>query len=229
MTALQQTKKKRLVRMNEAYKQDQSDFDTIPAITDAFTRLEIINSEIDICAQKQILATVGTTEAKNSSKVTLANSANIVAGAIYSYALATKNIVLQTQAKYTELSLLKLSDTMIVPTCRNIYNLAITNADGLKNFIGADIVQQLLAAIDAYTTINGKPLKQIKDRGTETKKLAALFNEADGIFRNQTDKLVEQLKDKFPDTYNNYQIALALPQAGDNSKGDNPPPTPPTE
>lgn len=224
MTTKQQDQSKVLEQMIKDYKEKKDVYLKIPALADSFEQLIVIYGDIAICLQKQVKDITGVTRTKAGVKDVLASSAYTVAAGVYAWASTTKNDMVLNQVNFTELALQSLTDKLISPTCKNIYDLAVANQAELVPFgVDADSIQQLQNDLDAYNTWSAEPRKQTLNRRAETQKLKLLFSEAFKLIKESTDKLIVKMKKIDMDTYNSYKAARAMPHAA-KAKTDVPPP-----
>jgi hypothetical protein len=136
----------------------------------------------------------------------LCNSAEGLAAALYAYATAEEDPILQEKANYSHSDLIKLKDDELPFVVQNLHNDAAAIVGDLETYgVTAATLESLQDLIDEYNENAAAPRNAVALRKTYVAQLITLFKEADEILKTQLDKLALQFKLSQPEFYNTYK------------------------
>ena len=151
-----------------------------------------------------------------------------IAGVLYVLGKNQKNENLKALSSVTVSGLKKMRDNDILLKAKNILQNAKSNQAALKNLdtdIDADVAE-LDAGITNYeNAMNTKEVKTTESHASR-EALNTAFIKADDILNEELDNLMEVIRKKIPDLYNQYKSARNIKDLGiRKSKTSEPKPT----
>lgn len=204
---------------------DESDGITapLPAFAITLTAFNAKANAIDTTAQLEAQVITGITINKGDLKKALCTSAEGLAAAVYAYATAEEDPVLQQKANYSLSDFLRLKDDELSIIVQNLHDAAADVVASLLAYgVTAATLEALQDLIDEYSSTVSAPRNAAALRKTYVAQLKTLFNEADEILKTQLDKLALQFKASQPEfysTYKNNRRIINAPTSATQAKG----------
>jgi hypothetical protein len=185
---------------------------TVPAFLAALTAFSSKYSSLVSTAQLEINEISGVAINKSVARKNLAQQASDISSAVFALAAANNDNDMKEKARNPVSKLINLRDELLAPACQNIHDLANTNIAALALYgITAATLTSFQSAIDSYTTAIPAPRNAVSQRVVYAKNIKTLIKEADGILKDQMDKIAPQFKAAnmlFYNTYKNNRIIL---------------------
>ena len=195
----------------------------LPAFATTLTGLKAKVNAIDTTAQLEAQVTTGITINKADLKKALCTSAEGLAAAVYAFATAEDDTILQQKANYTLSDFTKLKDDELPIIVQNLHGAATFEIAGLAPYgITAATLDALQELIDEYSSTVAAPRNAAALRKTYVAQLVVLFKEADEFLKTQLDKLALQFKTTAPafyETYKNNRKLVNAPTSATQVKG----------
>lgn len=200
------------------YNQNETSFDTMVALQNAYAALKTVVAAINSTSQQQLPSAKGHTINKADKKNSISNFGNEVAGALYAWAIDQKDLVLKEKVKTTYSALFTMRDEELANLCRTYYGIAAANQLVLTDYgLTKEVVDSFKMAIDNYQTTVPAPRNAVAQRKAYRAKLASLFKEADTILKSKVDKLSLPLKKTNPDYLETYLVNRRIVNSATNS------------
>lgn len=179
---------------------------TIPAFATVLAAFIAETTALDTTAQLEAQVITGVAINKADLKQSLCTSAEVLAAALYAYATAEEDPILQEKAKYSYSDLFKLKDDELTLIVQNLHNDANTIVASLENYgVTAATLTSLQNLIEEYSDTVSAPRNAAAQRKAYGTQLKTLFKEVDDILKKQLDKLAVQFKTTQPEFYNTYK------------------------
>jgi flagellar biosynthesis regulator FlaF len=180
--------------------------DSLPAFKAAVTRFRDKVAALKHEAESKKIITSGITDNKERQRKDLCRSMAMLAGSAFSYAAEAGKEELQAEMKYTERSLLRLTETNLVLVCRRVLSLVPAYMAQLADYgVTLPQVNMLTEAVSTYESAIPATRSAISNRAQAGDETARLLSEADKIMRNSIDKLVLQFESTKPDFYAGFK------------------------
>ncbi len=180
--------------------------ETIPAFATTLTAFKAEVNAINSTAQLEAQVITGIAINKADLKKSLCTSGESLAAALYAYATAEEDPVLQEKSKYSYSDLIKLKDDEVAIIVQNLHNDAIAIVASLAPYgVTAATLEALNDLIEEYSDSVSAPRNAAALRKTYVAQLVTLFKECDTILKAQLDKLAVQFKSSNPEFYNTYK------------------------
>jgi len=195
------------------------------------TALGNFKDTMDAISEKNIqknTATSGKTTLKNQQQTQLIESALPIAGALYALGTATNDPRIQALGDIKKGYLSNLRDTELSDVVTNIKNLADGYAAALVPYgVTAVTIAALDTKLNSYSSALGGKESSFTTRLAAGKVLSELFDDADGILKDQLDRMMEMFAPTDQQFYQEYKSAREIKDLG--HRFDKPKdPTPPT-
>lgn len=196
---------------------------TVPAFSTAITALNAVISSIISTAQMEVQVISGVALDKAQLKQLLAQQAADIAASVYAYASSINDNTLKAQVNYRLYALLREKDEILGPVCTNIHDAANAHVAALTPYgITAATLTAFATAISNYSSAVPNPRNAVSQRKAYKKELKKLFGEADQLLKEQTDKLIVNLKSTHPDfvtAYKSNRVIIDPAKSGTLIKG----------
>ena len=171
----------------------------------------------------------GVADDKDAARQAMCKAANIVAGAVASYAHSVGNHELLTRVDTTPSILLGGRGKDSRDKCTDILDAATANLAALADYAvtqpDLDNLQQLIADFDELATAPQLAIGSAKSAGQA---MDAAFDKIDGILNNGIDNLTLKYEDTNPDFFRDYTNArIIIDRPGGHGNGGTPPTPPP--
>lgn len=184
---------------------------SLPAFAKAVAALDATVKAILATVAEQNTITTGAKQSKDDRKATLAALATSVANSIYSYADDKQDSELKAKADISPKELQYLSSADLRTFSGKIYEWAVEIGDALAPYgITPEVLNTLKAAKEAYSDHAQSTRSAIAGKAGLTKRLKELFTKADDQVEAHLDKLVDKLKNKWPDYHTGYGTARVV-------------------
>jgi hypothetical protein len=197
--------------------------ETIPAFDTTLTAFKAEINAIETTAQLEAQIITGIAINKADLKKSLCNSAEGLAAALFAYATAEEDPVLQEKANYSFSDLFKLKDDELTFFVQNLHNDASAIVASLAPYgVTAATLSALEDLIEEYGDSVSAPRNAAALRKTYVAQLVTLFKECDTILKAQLDKLAVQFKTTQPEfyaTYKNNRKIINSPTSATQAKG----------
>lgn len=179
--------------------------EAMPVMTDYRTNLANNIISITNYGSSQKLNRKGVKDNKEALKDSLVTTASEVSRKVQGYAVNTSNLVLLKEVRYSESTLKRQPDNILVIISNIIYDKAKANLGALAPYgIDDPVLVELRKAIDDYELSIPKPRTGIITKKMATTTLKQLFTTTDAMLKDQMDVLVGIIKDTYPEFYVNY-------------------------
>lgn len=183
--------------------------------SDAFNRFETVFDSIDNYAQVQRLVTKGITNDKQNSKNTISTKVADLCGIVRAYASKNNNQALKKAVNYKFTSLKTKRDTLFVDIVKTIANQIEENLPNLADYnVSAADLAELNNLLKDFNAMLSSPRNKITIRKNATTRLSVLFKEADTIFKEELDGLINNFKATNSDFVNQYINARMIVDLG---------------
>jgi hypothetical protein len=183
--------------------------------SDAVTSFKGKLKDIRLLTEVQEKKTTGVRKDKLIALEIMKDEALIIGGAVFTYATAINNQTLKDAVNYTATDLTKVRDTLAAERARVILDEANNVAANLVNY--GITAQQLLDYEALIVTFEGlivSPRMAIVTKKGATKALKTVMGDADGILKDQMDRIMPQFKLSAPDFYVDYFNARIIIETG---------------
>ncbi len=185
----------------------------------AFDELKPIITNIKTAAQVSSAVTSGITQGKNTSKEDLSQTASRIAGQMFAYAAKTGNVELKAAADFSASDLLRLKDGELAIRCQEIHDQAVAKKDVLADYgVTAAKLADLQTAINEYAQKVTKPRDAITNRKVVKANIKTMFTQANAVFTEQLDRLINDYADTHPDFVADYKAKRKIVDPKTKSK-----------
>lgn len=186
------------------------------AIAELVTRLTGYTDAIQDKTGVQGSALTGIAGGKRRNRVDMMQKAIALAGDLHALATKTNDSMLQGKTAFELSDLLRQNDTVIGPTCQQIYDLANANQAGLTDYgVVKEDVMALKTAIDAYTGLLTKPREAVVGRKEVTGSIAQDEDAADKLIKDELDPAMRKFKTKNASFFSEYTSARMIIDLGE--------------
>ena len=201
---------------------------SMTAFATALTSFKDVIASISEKNIQKNTATAGKTTLKNQQQTELIESAVPIAGALYALGTASNDPRIQALGNIKKGYLQNLRDTELTDAVTNIKNLADSYAAPLAPYgVTALAISALDTKLNTYTTALGGKETGFSTKVAAGKVLSDLFDDADGILKDQLDRMMEMFAPTDQQFYLEYKSAREIKDLG--HRFDEPDePTPPT-
>ncbi len=217
------------VTVESVLKQNQTIWQAVVAITNAYNALKAHIQSIQDYATSHSSTTKGATASKRAARVTMVDAALEVAGAVRAYASANHDEELRAKAAFQPSNFNRLRDTEVSGFCQSIHDAANDVVGSLGDQgVTAATLTAFQAKIDAYNGAVAKPRTARSSNRAAGALMEAEFEETDKLLEDQLDALVVRFKTTQPAFYQAYVAARSIVDdaAGRNGAEETPQPQP---
>lgn len=205
-------------RVLKAYKQD---VDTVAALAREAAHLDTTITEIDTIHKKQSVDSKGVTVSRNQLREEVAESANMMAGALFSYGTHKGDADLCQRTNVYPSILMKASQAEFIRITSEIASECEKAGANLAEYgISAEAITQYASKVEEYKKISTAPRNSKVEKSTATSQLEELFQKCDDILLNHIDVLVLQFKKAASQLYNDYNNARIIEDHGSRKPKD---------
>ena len=177
----------------------------VAAFVSALAQVKAKLSLLDENEQLTAVPITGIAADKNDRRKTMTDFGFDVSGMLYAYASSIDNNTLKAEVDYPISAFTRMRDSEIAVVCRTIHERGVENVNTAKDFgINADLLADLLTAIENYEASLTKPRTAIGKRKTQKANIAELIREIDEILINQMDRMMSRFRTTNPDFYETY-------------------------
>lgn len=177
-------------------------------------------SAIQATDRRREMALTGVKENKEEQHQLMVDSCLSLGGIIHSWASIQGLTELKDKTYLTRSALLYAPSTELHQEAQTIADLLRSNAEGLKNFgITEAVITSFEADVLKFGSISESTRDAITDRKGDTNLLGTLFREANKIFEEQLDPLMQQFRITNPGFHDLYFIKRAMVNPGSRSTG----------
>ncbi len=213
-----------ITRLRAFAEQNQTKIDSIAALKNAFVELFEVGEEIEKKTGNQNANIKGMTKEKKELKKDLAQETVVMAGAIYNYALITKNIPLATEMDMETYQILRLNDEIIVPIISKVYDFAKENVVVLKTYgINEVKLTDYKTMLDLFSDKKQQPKAGISQKHSQTSAIELLTKKAVQNIDHKLNKLMLQFQKTDTEMYVHYLSSCKIEKTG-SKKNNHPPP-----
>ncbi len=150
-----------------------SAWSAMTALADMVTRLTGYADGIQDKTGVQGTALTGIAGGKRRNRMDMIQQALAMTGDLHALAIKTNDATLQGKTKFELSDLVRLGETVVGPTCQQIYDLANTNQAALADYgVEKADITALKTAIDAYSLLISKPREAVVGRKEVTGSIA---------------------------------------------------------
>ena len=215
MTDGQDNKRSMYIAVQRVCNSNNSIWSGLPAFVSAFGDFESAIAGIDTQRQIQEGRTTGITENKQKEEDEMIQITLEIAAAVYAYASKIGDNELRDKISYSPSYLRGSRDNTLKDICHVIHDEAAKVIANLADYgkTPADLTQ-LQKEIDDYAAILAKPRTAIGTRATATTQLVELFQQSDGLLKNQLDKLMISYQNGESVFYQTYRNARNIVDLG---------------
>ncbi len=211
MNAKQRNRLAMFKAVNTVFKANTNEFNAITALAGFVKNFDELMAKIEVVHQVQQGNTTGARQLKLKEEAEMIDAAVQLAATMYVYAQVNERSDLQEKCSISVSQMERMSDELVLTTCRNVYNEAVPLGDELADYgKTTDDIIALKQEIDEFAALISSPRSAIVTRSQATKELDILITETNDLLRNKVDKLMELLKDSQPKVYNTYLAARVI-------------------
>ncbi len=200
---------------------DKPTTDSIPSFAKSIDRLVVIINLLDSIKVGQEEDITGIADDKDHVQEELCDYLLDIAGAIYSYAHAKKDLTLMPKIDIKPGTIEKFMQADIITACDSVKKEAskVPAADLAKEGVSGKDLETFSKLLDDYKKVKPTPREAILVRSTQTVNIKELFSEARDLIKCSLDRLAPQFKRKNPDYYLKYKAArnIIYPKANNKS------------
>jgi len=179
---------------------------SVPAFQAAFASFHATVNDIHLTIQAEASVITGITAEKSQHKAALCGHAVKLASCLYAFAATSGNQELKAQSSFTPHAIGRIKDGLLVPTCANIRDAAAANLTALADYgITPATIAHLQDAMDAFAAKLAAPRNDLSRRSACRASLKLLFGKADGIMKDQMDKIAALFRSTNKDFYDAYK------------------------
>jgi hypothetical protein len=173
---------------------------------------------------------------KRRKRMEITDRALAIAGDLHALASKNKDMDLQAKSRFELSDMVRLSDTVIAPRCRDIHTLAVANAAALAPYgVTPAVIAALDTAINDYTGLLTAPRQAVVGRKEVTGNLAEDEDSADSLLKDELDQAMRKFKLSNAPFHREYMSARSISDLGTRHEKPEPSangltttPTPPT-
>ena len=188
---------------------------SVPAFAATQEKFDDLVTQIKTKDKERLGKTTGKSAAKDEAEDALVTATVMIASALVAYARKIGNTQLKEKARVSESYLRRVRSNEQVNIAKLTYDLALANAEGLVEFsVTPTMLADFKSRIAAYEAA-------IEDLGTglaarvgARTALGDLFIQADDLLKEEVDSLMELLRLKEPELYNDYHAARVIKDIG---------------
>lgn len=170
---------------------------------------------------KQAVDTKGVTQSIHNQREELGETANILAGALYSYGAHLGNTDLCERMNIYPSTLQRATLADFKRICSEVLSEAEKAGEALLKYgIEANTIVEFKGDLEKYGTEASQPRQSQVEKSTATLTLEELFTRADDILFNHIDGLVLPFKRTNVEFYLDYQNARVIVDRGSRAKKD---------
>ncbi|MFT5469645.1 MAG: hypothetical protein ACI8UO_004767 [Verrucomicrobiales bacterium] len=184
---------------------------TLPAFANGYGEFQTEVDAISAAAETQQAGITGAAKDKSARRQTMAESAFPIAASVQAWATLNDNATLAGRIAFTLSDFLYGRDTESEERARLVHTEAAAILASLADYgVTQQLLDNLLAAIDAYKTTLTAPRAAITNRKTATAAIKTGFANADTILRDRMDKIVPILEATQPAFVTDYRNARII-------------------
>jgi hypothetical protein len=191
----------------------------IPALYREFLNFQEKVKAIEALHPVQAADNKGITEAKNIERDDVAEMANILSGALYSYGTHKKDAELYEKMSLEPSAFSRANLADFIKLCNTILTECEKAGAALEDYgVSAETISGFKTSFESFKSNAVKPRGAIVEKSTATSTLEELFSDAEGILVNHIDSLILPFKLTNAQLYKEYQSARILEDRGPGSK-----------
>lgn len=196
----------------------KNEVDSIQAFAREAANLNLGITEIEAVHKKQAIDSKGVTISRNQFREDLAEEANIMAGALFSYGTHKSNADLCQRTNVYPSMLMKCSQADFIRITSEIAAECVKAGADLAGYgPTADSIAHYVARVEEYKQHAVVPRNAIVEKSTATSNLEELFQKCDDILYNHLDVLVLQFKKTNLTFFKDYDSARIIQDHGTRS------------
>lgn len=196
---------------------------SLPAFATDLAAFKSSVENIDETAQLEAQVISGIAINKADLKDGLCNSAETLAAALFAYATAEDNVILQQKANYSMSDFQRLKDDELVIITQNLHDVAVPIVASLENYgVTVGTLADFEDLIEDYNDSVSAPRNAAALRKTYVAQLKTLFKVSDDFLKDRLDKLAIHFKQSQPEfyfTYKNNRRIINAPTSATQAKG----------
>lgn len=196
---------------------------SLPAFAPALLTFKDGVSAIDAMALLEANVITGIAINKADLKNLLCVSGAILAAALFAFATAEEDPILQQKVKYSFSDLMRLKDDELGIITQNLHNDAVPIVGDLLSYgVTLATLEDFQDSIEDYNETVAAPRIAVAVRKTYVAQLKTLFKQSDVFLKTQLDKLADQFKltnPEFYTTYKNSRKIVNAPTSTTQAKG----------
>lgn len=195
----------------------------LPAFATELTAFKNSVEAIDETAQLEAQVITGIAINKADMKEELSVAAENLAAALFAYATAEDDPILQQKANYTLSDFQRMKDDELGIITQNLHDDASPIVASLENYgVTAATLTTFEGLIDDYNATVSAPRNAVALRKTYGTQLKTLFKVSDDFLKERLDKLAIHFKQTQPEfyfTYKNNRRIINAPTSSTQAKG----------
>ncbi len=154
---------------------------------------------------------VGVTQQKEQLKETIASKASMLSGILQVIATEQNNADMAIAVKMTKSDILKLRESDVGASVKNICSKANENIDTLADFgVTQDVVTELNTSVDDFNVLIGKPRTILSQKYAALNNIDDLFDEGNSVLKLKLDMSMLIFRESQAEFYNGYQNARTI-------------------
>lgn len=179
--------------------------DAVPARAAARAELETRREALKPLEETAAANTTGVTRQTDALRLALCQTIDLLCGPLYSFAVATRNLALQTIAKTTVPKLERLKPEDLLLFGQSIYTELTNNEGALADYgITNKDISVLDDQLKKFDGADEEPREAINARAVATKALIREVKSINTFLKNTLDPLMKPLQKTEPAIYNGY-------------------------
>jgi hypothetical protein len=195
--------------------------DSIPALAREAANFEVVIAEIEGEHKKQAIDSKGITVSRDQVREDLTEDANMMAGALFSYAKHKGDADLCQRTNVYPSTLMRSSQADFIRITSEIAGECQKAGASLSDYgPSADAIAKYVSRVELYKQMSTMPRNAKVEKVTATSNLDELFRKCDDILLNHIDTLVVQFKKTAPNFFKDYDNARIIVDQGNRKDKD---------
>ena len=154
---------------------------------------------------------VGVTQKKDLLKENIASKTSMLSGILQIIATEANDMDLVKAIKMTKSDLLKLKESDVDSTVKNITTKATEHLEILTEFgVTQDVITELLTSVQDYNVLIGKPRTILSQRFAALSNIEELFDEGNTVLKLKMDNAMVIFRELQAEFYKGYQSARTI-------------------
>ena len=154
---------------------------------------------------------VGVTQKKEQLKETIASKTSMLSGILQIIATEQNDMDLVKAIKVSKSDILRLKESDVDPTVKNISTKATEHIEMLADFgVTQDVITELNASVEDFNVLIGKPRTILSQKYAALNNIEELFAEGNNVLKLKMDNAIVIFRDLQSEFYTGYQNARTI-------------------